>query len=355
MNDVGEWEKYWQPKRSRFWYNLVASLYRRFLIKNSFNHYIKRYFPKRARLLHAGCGGGETDIEAVGRYKISAVDFSPVALSYYQKNNPTVLRTIKADIRRLPFNSSVFDGVYNLGVMEHYSPKEIIMILRELKRVLKPNGVMLLFWPPEYGLSVLFFKGLVLLFKKVLGIKRVKFHPSEISRLKSRRQATKMCQKVGLKMVAYHFGPRDAFTYALVVATIIPTAQPKKTPVLVTKNTTYISLPSGVSTSDEWETIVGSDFYLSKNDHPGLVGVYLEGSIKLTNSNGVGYVRLYDVTHGIVPSGGELSTSSSTLTFTSTGKIYLWEGYNRYQIQLRSTSSDTMVFADGRLKIITQQ
>ena len=120
------------------------------------------------------------------------------------------------------------------------------------------------------------------------------------------------------------------------------------------RSTTYISIPSGSTTKTEWEAISGSDFFLSKNDHPGLVGVYLEGSIKLTNSNGVGLVRLYDVTHGIVPAGGELSTSSSTAIFTATGKIYLWEGYNHYQVQLKSTSADTMVFSDGRVKIITE-
>lgn len=142
----------------------------------------------------------------------------------------------------------------------------------------------------------------------------------------------------------------------IVLPTVAPTAKAQS---LVTpksaKNTTYITIPSAISTDNEWETVIGSDFYLSKNDHPGLVGVYMEGSIKLANSNGTGYVRLFDVTHGITPAGGELTTTSSTLTFMATGKIYLWEGYNHYQVQLKSTSSDTVTFSGGRLKIITEQ
>jgi len=50
-----------------------------------------------------------------------------------------------ADIRNLPFEDNFFDGVYNLGVMEHYSEKEIEEILAEMKRVLKDEGKMIIF------------------------------------------------------------------------------------------------------------------------------------------------------------------------------------------------------------------
>ena len=41
------------------------------------------------------------------------------------------------------------------GVMEHFSPQEIIEILKQFNNVLIPGGKVVLLWPPVYGLSVI--------------------------------------------------------------------------------------------------------------------------------------------------------------------------------------------------------
>ena len=41
-----------------------------------------------------------------------------------------------------------FDGIYNLGVMEHFLEDDILKILNEFNKVLKINGKIILFWPP---------------------------------------------------------------------------------------------------------------------------------------------------------------------------------------------------------------
>ena len=55
---------------------------------------------------------------------------------------------------RLPFADATFEGVYNLGVMEHFTTDEIARILSEFRRVLRPGGKAVLFWPRTSAPSV---------------------------------------------------------------------------------------------------------------------------------------------------------------------------------------------------------
>jgi len=215
---IEEWDPYWNDEvfNKRFLYNIIAKFYRRYIIRPSLNYYIHKYFPKGSILLHAGCGSGDVDKDISKKYKIIALDISPMALKQYQKLNGKSSKTLLSNIFKLPKNVS-FDGIYNLGVMEHYSENDIQKILMQFKNVLKKNGKLVLFWPPEYGVSVIFFKSLVFIFKDILKIKSTKLHPTEITRLKSKEHAENIIKKAGLKVIDIHFGVRDLFTYAVVV------------------------------------------------------------------------------------------------------------------------------------------
>jgi hypothetical protein len=146
----------------------------------------------------------------------------------------------------------------------------------------------------------------------------------------------------------------------------IVNSQSEPTPVIVTGNqvqapgkirkVSYVPIPGSGSTREtNWTSLAGTDFYLTKSDYKGLIGVYFEANIKLINGNGTANVRLYDATHSVAVSGSELSTSNQTSTFVTVGPIPLWEGYNNYQIQAKSLTADTTVFESGRLKIITEE
>jgi SAM-dependent methyltransferase len=95
---------------------------------------------------------------------------------------------IRATIFATPFRSDSIDGIWNLGVMEHFSESEIQRSLQEFRRVLKPDGVIILFWPAEKNLSR-WILGPIESF--VTGWRRAKFtfFPGEITRLKSKHQA----------------------------------------------------------------------------------------------------------------------------------------------------------------------
>lgn len=222
QKDEQGWDDYWKThiKASGILYDFIAALYRKFLIRPALNHFIEGNFKKGATVLHAGCGSGQVDTDVRHYVNITALDISVNALRFYRKTNQDFCKIVHGSIFDIPFPDHSVDGAYNLGVMEHFTEAEISKILRELKRVIKPGGRMVLFWPPEFGLSVLFFKGLKWFFCNVLGKKDVKFHPDEITRVRSFSHVKGLLEESGLEVKNYYFGIRDFFTYSVIVAEV---------------------------------------------------------------------------------------------------------------------------------------
>jgi predicted SAM-dependent methyltransferase len=109
-----------------------------------------------------------------------------------------------------------YDGIYNLGVMEHFDRQDIHQILLEFHRVLKPGGKIILFWPPKQGLSVNFLKLVHFVLNNVLK-KNISLHPAEIVHIRSSKEAQQILQPAGFTLLEYSFGPADVFTHAIVV------------------------------------------------------------------------------------------------------------------------------------------
>jgi ubiquinone/menaquinone biosynthesis C-methylase UbiE len=213
-----EWEKYWSKDKKRKIYDFIASFYRKMIIKRTLNYFTLKYLHKGSKVLHAGCGSGEVDTDANKHFEITAFDLSHNALEIYRQVNGENSRTIQGSILAMPFGNGEFDGIYNLGVLEHFEEKEVIKILKEFHRVLNDKGRIILFIPPEYGLSVIFFKILKFIFRFVFFNKNIKFHPDEICRIRSKKHALFLLNSSGFKMVEYYFGIKDFFTYAIIVA-----------------------------------------------------------------------------------------------------------------------------------------
>jgi dolichol-phosphate mannosyltransferase len=214
------WDQYWEGKKTRTErsaYDVIASFYRNYLIKPSLERAIRRSFAPRAELIHAGCGGGEVDTGVVQYAKVTAVDISPNAVARYQAQHGANAECMVADIFRLSEFGPRFDGVYNLGVMEHFEPPEIRRIFGEFNRVLKPGGRIVIFWPPVYGLSVIALHAIHFVLNRVLR-RGVQLHPPEPTKLRSRAQMESLLQAAGFELESISFGARDAFTYAVVTA-----------------------------------------------------------------------------------------------------------------------------------------
>src|SRR3989344_1520321 len=184
------WDNYWKRKETKIqslFYRNIASLYRKFIIRRALNKIIEKEFEMGSKLLHAGSGTGEVDRDLIQKYDITALDISKEALKLYKLNNGDKVKLIHASIFDIPVESSTFTGVYNLGVMEHFTESEDIKILKEFKKVLKKDGKVVLFWPPKFGISVTFLNSTHFILNNILK-RNIRLHPDEISLVKSKRQ-----------------------------------------------------------------------------------------------------------------------------------------------------------------------
>lgn len=215
---VGDWDTYWSKKApSQRAYGVIANFYRKWIIKRTLNHHIRTLFPIGAVLLHAGSGGGEVDTDLKDEFCVTAIDFSNEAVKTYAACHPISSRLLLADVMKLPFAAESFDGIFNLGVMEHFTEEEIILTLTEMCRALKSSGHVVLFWPPVWGMSVIVLRSLHKVVQAVFR-KDLNLHPAELNLIRSRRQCETWLAEAGLTLELFKFGIRDLFTHQIVVA-----------------------------------------------------------------------------------------------------------------------------------------
>lgn len=213
-----EWNIYWANKNkpANYFYDKISWFYRKYIIRKILNHFTKKHFMPGQDVLHAGCGSGQVDTDLVNYINITALDISPNALIIYKQIHNDKARIVQGDIFHLPFDNEQFDGIYNLGVMEHFTQEEINSILLEFKRVLKLKGKMVILWPPKFGLTVFALDSIHFVMNKILR-QNIKLHPDEISRVKSKAYALRTFQDAGFNVIEYYFGVMDFFTQAVIV------------------------------------------------------------------------------------------------------------------------------------------
>lgn len=214
-----EWDNYWIGKKGKKegLYDIVAQIYRKLIIRRALSHFIQKEFKPNSKLLHAGCGTGQVDLDISRNYQITGLDISKEALKLYKKTHGKKALVIQGDARSIPSKPSLYDGVYNLGLMEHFSREENEKILKEFRRVLKPDGKIILFWPPIFGISVIFLNSLHFFLNKIMR-KNIRLHPEEISLIRSKNEVNKLLRKSSFKMTQFYFGPKDFFTHCVIVA-----------------------------------------------------------------------------------------------------------------------------------------
>lgn len=95
-------------------------------------------------LLDAGCGTGAllTELQQQARHVVG-LDLEPLALRYARQRGEFAL--VQARLEALPFRSNTFDAITALDVLEHLPDDR--PALRELRRVLKPDGVLIITVP----------------------------------------------------------------------------------------------------------------------------------------------------------------------------------------------------------------
>jgi len=105
---------------------------------------------KRDTILDAGCGGGRTvnKLAAIASQgKVYGVDFSAESAAFASRINKQWIDTDRVEIReasvsQLPFSADVFNVV--TAVETHFWWPDLASDMREVLRVLKPGGVLMI-------------------------------------------------------------------------------------------------------------------------------------------------------------------------------------------------------------------
>jgi len=103
-------------------------------------------FPKKGRLLDAGCGSGKYSIPLKMRgFDVVGMDVSLAALrmlSESSKSRDVDIDILAGNVFQLPFTDGSFDIVWCYGVLQHLLSKERESAICEFQRILKTEGLL---------------------------------------------------------------------------------------------------------------------------------------------------------------------------------------------------------------------
>jgi SAM-dependent methyltransferase len=112
---------------------------------------VKSYIPIGCRLLDVGCGAGDNMLRALTELKCDCegIDPEPGAHGvgrYHGLNEISITNKIQqATAESIPFPDNTFDCVFCSHVLEHVNNEELS--LKEMRRVLKPGGILVIGMP----------------------------------------------------------------------------------------------------------------------------------------------------------------------------------------------------------------
>jgi SAM-dependent methyltransferase len=214
-NDASGWDRYWKARdvKGRHWYAVLASVYRRLFIVNRLHAILRNEFPAGSVLIHVGCGGGEVDEKSSSEFQITGVDISPEALALYRHHYPKA-KTLSGNILEGPVGNGA-DGIYSLGLVEHFSHRDIIKILNSMHSSVKVGGKAVIFWPHRFAPSV-FVLRIISGVRKLIGWSEP-LHPPEPSLLFSQNEAREIISRTLWRIKSYDYGYRDLWIQAALV------------------------------------------------------------------------------------------------------------------------------------------
>ncbi len=136
--EVDEYRRMADVEATHWWYSATRALLRDLLIAE---------LPAGGRFLDAGGGTGATAAWMADHGTLIAADFEPAALAMNRTLHPSTIGFAASDVQLLPFAGGSFDVTVCVTVLCHQSIADPVVAVRELARVTRPGGMVVL-WEP---------------------------------------------------------------------------------------------------------------------------------------------------------------------------------------------------------------
>jgi ubiquinone/menaquinone biosynthesis C-methylase UbiE len=212
------WSEHWSDDRQQSLVQRFFSFYRKAVFARTVRYFINRYFPTEGIFVEAGSGTSETSMridKCGGGRKLVATDIVQPVLKHC---HPVMDERVCGDIFNLPFTDDSVDGIWNVGVMEHFTQEQIDKIMGEFYRVLKPNHRIVLLIPGSDSIP----QRMLRVVEKIINArnkdKNFRFHPPEISQIKSTKQGRQLIERNNFECLHIDYGWRSLMAFKTLVA-----------------------------------------------------------------------------------------------------------------------------------------
>ena len=136
--ETSEYEIMFRTEDTHWWYQALHDLVFAEL---------KRALPlwPEKKILDAGCGTGAVLAKLGNPERNHGIDLSSEAIKFCHSRG--LLNVMQADVAKMPFSDETFDAVICSSVLYHRWVRNVPAALQELRRVLKPGGLLLVNLP----------------------------------------------------------------------------------------------------------------------------------------------------------------------------------------------------------------
>lgn len=216
-NEINQWDEHWDGSKQKALSQKFFSFYRKAVCARTVRHFINRYFDTSGIFVEAGSGTAETSSrinKLDSQRTLVALD---VIFPVLERCHPIMDVRVCANIFHLPFCEDSIDGIWNLGVMEHFTHEQIDKIMSEFHRVLKQKGTIILFWPATNSIPPKLLKFGENLVNKIRRTKDFRFHPPEISQIQSTEECYDILGRNGFKVSHIDNGLKSLMAFKAII------------------------------------------------------------------------------------------------------------------------------------------